>query len=66
MVNSMEAHRQVYQTKCYSFQKPSFFLRVVGEIAGTGLLFTEGKEHNRQRKMIMGEDILRGLSSPVT
>lgn len=54
LVNSLKAHREVFQTKCYSFVKPEFFRRIVGEIAGTGILLLEGDEHKRQRKLLIG------------
>lgn len=53
LVNGVEAHREVLQTHCYDFKKPASFERLVGDIAGAGLLFTEGEEHRKQRKMIM-------------
>jgi hypothetical protein len=52
VVNSIPAHREVLQTKCYSFVKPAFHERVVGEIAGKGILFTEGDEHKKQRRLL--------------
>ncbi|KAH7110702.1 cytochrome P450 3A5 [Dactylonectria macrodidyma] len=53
MVNNAHAHKAVLQTKCYSFVKPPFWERIVGEIAGKGILFTEGQEHRRQRKLLI-------------
>ncbi|OQV00112.1 hypothetical protein CLAIMM_05650 [Cladophialophora immunda] len=53
MVNSARAYKAVLQTKCYSFVKPKYYERVVGEIAGHGILFTEGEEHKRQRKLLL-------------
>ncbi|KAH8847789.1 hypothetical protein MCOR27_001908 [Pyricularia oryzae] len=53
LINGIEANREVFATHCYAFTKPSLFLRFVGDIAGTGLLFTEGDEHKRHRKMIL-------------
>ncbi|KAI1839710.1 hypothetical protein JX266_014078 [Neoarthrinium moseri] len=52
LVNTVEAHRQVLQTCGYDFQKPGFFARLVGEIAGTGLLFAEADDHKRQRRFV--------------
>ncbi|KAI1856084.1 uncharacterized protein JN550_013906 [Neoarthrinium moseri] len=52
LVNTIEAHRQVLQTCCYDFQKPGFFARLVGEIAGAGLLFAEADDHKRQRRFV--------------
>ncbi|KAI0459940.1 cytochrome P450 3A5 [Xylaria acuta] len=54
IVNSLAAHKAVLQTHVYDFVKPPFFARLVGEIAGTGLLFAEGEDHRRQRKLLTG------------
>jgi hypothetical protein len=55
LVNNLQAHREVLQTKCYEFEKPEFFCRVVGELVGVGLLLPRGKStkcgrslHHRQ------------------
>ncbi|KAI1370556.1 cytochrome P450 [Hypoxylon crocopeplum] len=53
LINTVEAHKQILQTKCYDFVKPKFLERLLGEIVGTGLLFAESHEHKRQRKMIL-------------
>ncbi|KAK3389339.1 cytochrome P450 3A5 [Podospora didyma] len=52
LVNTPEAHKEVLQTYCYSFQKPELFSRYIGEIVGRGLLFVEGNEHKRQRRIL--------------
>ncbi|KAK9783654.1 putative Cytochrome P450 3A5 [Seiridium cardinale] len=52
LINNVEAHKQVLQTNCYSFKKPSLFARLVKDISGKGLLFSEGFEHKHQRKLI--------------
>ena len=44
-MNNLQAHREVLQIKCYEFEKPEFFGRVVGELVGVGLLLTEGRKH---------------------
>lgn len=54
MVNSPQSHKEVLQTQCYSFKKPAFYERVVGEIAGSGILFAEGEEHKRIRRLLTG------------
>jgi hypothetical protein len=54
LVNSLRAHQEVLSTKCYSFVKPPFFARIVGEVTGMGLVFAEGEEHRKQRKMLNG------------
>jgi cytochrome P450 len=55
LVNSLEAHREVIQTKSYSFNKPKFFEKLVGEFAGKGVLFSEGAEHKLQRRFLAGK-----------
>lgn len=54
LVNSLRAHQEVLSTKCYSFVKPPFFARIVGEVTGMGLVFAEGDEHKKQRKLLNG------------
>lgn len=54
LVNSLRAHQEVLSKKCYSFVKPPFFARIVGEVTGMGLVFAEGEDHKRQRKMLNG------------
>jgi cytochrome P450 len=54
LINSLGAFKEVLQTKCYSFVKPDFFARLIGEIAGKGLLLAEGDEHRKQRKLLAG------------
>jgi hypothetical protein len=54
MLNSPQAHKEVLQTQCYSFVKPSFHSRIVGDIAGKGLLFAEGDVHKTQRRLLVG------------
>ncbi|KAI8952274.1 cytochrome P450 3A5 [Xylaria longipes] len=54
IINSLAAHKAVLQTHAYDFVKPPFFARLVGEIAGTGLLFAEGDDHRHQRKLLVG------------
>jgi len=55
LVNSLKAHQEVLSTQCYSFVKPPFFARIVGEVTGMGLVFAEGEAHKKQRKMLNGK-----------
>ena len=55
LVNSLEAHREVMQTKADSFVKPKFFERLLGEFAGRGVLFSVGAEHRLQRRFLAGK-----------
>lgn len=58
LVNSLRAHQEVLSTKCYSFVKPPFFARIVGEVTGMGLVFAEGEEHRKQRKLLNGTNFV--------
>lgn len=51
-MNTPEAHKEVLQTNCYSFVKPSQLYRLVGDLTGLGLLFSEGDVHKRQRRVL--------------
>lgn len=61
---SLRAIKEVLQTNCYSFIKPPFWWRVVGEIAGKGILFLEGEEHKKQRKLLAGITLKLCLCPP--
>lgn len=61
MVNNAQAQKAVLQTNCYSFIKPPYWERVVGEISGKGILFTEGDEHRKQRKLLIGMGDLQSM-----
>ncbi|KAJ4250251.1 hypothetical protein NW762_012066 [Fusarium torreyae] len=52
VANSIEAHKQIQQTHCYSFVKPTRFRKVIQEFAGNGILLLEGSEHRAHRKML--------------
>ncbi|KAJ4270184.1 hypothetical protein NW762_001860 [Fusarium torreyae] len=51
-VNSIEAYKQVLQTKSTSFVKPAFAREFAHEIIGDGLPFVEGKLHKLRRAAI--------------
>ncbi len=63
MVNSLEAAREVLQTKAYSFVKPSFFVKLVGEIVGIGILFSVGDQHRQLRRITAGASVILEKSS---
>ncbi|RFU78446.1 cytochrome p450 [Trichoderma arundinaceum] len=54
LVNNLEAAREVLQTHAYSFVKPSFFLKLVGEMMGIGILFSVGEQHKQMRRIMAG------------
>ncbi|KAI0854407.1 cytochrome P450 [Daldinia vernicosa] len=54
LVNSLAAHKAILQIHVYDFVKPPFFARLVGEITGVGLLFSEGEAHKRERRLLAG------------
>ncbi|KAF4965998.1 hypothetical protein FSARC_6274 [Fusarium sarcochroum] len=49
---NIEAPKQIQQTHCYSFVKPTRFRKVIQEFAGNGTLVLEGSEHRAHRKML--------------
>ncbi|KAF9773160.1 hypothetical protein IL306_009066 [Fusarium sp. DS 682] len=51
-VNSIEAYKQVLQTKSSYFEKPAFARQFAHEIIGDGLPFVEGKLHKLRRAAI--------------
>lgn len=59
--NNLNAHKEVLQNQCYSFHKPDFFLRMVKEIAGHGLVLMDGDEHKLHRKMVNGSFSLKNI-----
>jgi cytochrome P450 len=50
---SPKALAEVLVTKNYTFIKPSFFRHNLGRLLGNGILFAEGDDHKRQRRMLM-------------
>lgn len=60
LVNSLEAAREVLQTHGGSFVKPAFFEKLVGEMMGTGVLFSVGEQHRQLRRIMAGELSLLG------
>ncbi|KAL6892471.1 cytochrome P450 [Trichoderma longibrachiatum] len=54
LVNSLEAAREVLQTHGGSFVKPAFFEKLVGEMMGTGVLFSVGEQHRQLRRIMAG------------
>jgi cytochrome P450 len=54
ILNSSQAHREALQTNCYAFVKPGFLKRVIGDMAGHGIMFTEGDAHRRGRRLLTG------------
>jgi len=54
LVTSLAAHKEILQAKCYSFAKPAFFRRLIADIVGLGIVFSEGEDHKNQRKAFRG------------
>ncbi|RYO78864.1 hypothetical protein DL766_010305 [Monosporascus sp. MC13-8B] len=52
--NSLNSHKELLQTKCYSFRKPDWWLHTVGEMTGRGILSMEGEEHHAARRSLAG------------
>jgi hypothetical protein len=60
LVTSLAAHKEILQTKCYSFIKPPFLKRLIVDIVGLGLMFAEGEDHKNQRKAFRGMSTIFG------
>ncbi|KAI0191357.1 cytochrome P450 [Astrocystis sublimbata] len=54
VANSLQSHKDLLQTHCYSFKKPDGLRRILKEIAGDGIFMLEGERHKSQRKIISG------------
>lgn len=59
--NSLAAHKNVLYDNCYTFAKPQWFLRIVKEVAGHGLILMEGAEHRAHRKMLTNSFSLKSI-----
>jgi cytochrome P450 len=60
MINDLAAYREIEFAKCYSFGKPDFFKRMIGEVVGNGMFFADGDVHKSQRKTFNGMRRTRG------
>ncbi|KAI1206182.1 cytochrome P450 [Annulohypoxylon truncatum] len=58
---NLNAHREVLQFQCYSLEKPNWFLRIVKEVGGHGLILMERDEHKAHRKMLGGSFSLKNI-----
>jgi len=65
LVTSLAAVREILQDKCYSFQKPAFFIRLIINITGYGLVLAEGEHHKKQRKALNGRVMIQSDSAVV-
>ncbi|KAM7205465.1 putative cytochrome p450 protein [Naviculisporaceae sp. PSN 640] len=54
LVTSLAAQKEILHEKCDSFQKPDWWVRLVVDIVGYGLVLAEGEEHKRQRRVLNG------------
>ncbi|ETS86108.1 hypothetical protein PFICI_04133 [Pestalotiopsis fici W106-1] len=50
--NSPNAHKDIFQTHCYTFRKPDRWLRMTRDFIGEGIATLEGEEHRASRKML--------------
>jgi cytochrome P450 len=53
LLTSPKALAEVLVQKNYEFIKPKFFSQNLGRLLGLGILFAEGDEHKRQRKLLL-------------
>lgn len=54
LVTGLDAFREVLSVKTYSFVKPAVFTKLLKPLIGNGLLFSEGEEHKKQRRLMAG------------
>ncbi|KAK2599797.1 hypothetical protein N8I77_011521 [Diaporthe amygdali] len=59
--NSLAAFKNVLHDNCYEFVKPQWFIQVVKEAAGHGLILMEGKEHRAHRRMLTNSFSLKSI-----
>lgn len=59
--NSLAANKNVLHDNCYTFVKPPWFLRIVKEVAGHGLILMEGAEHRAHRRMLTNSFSLKSI-----
>jgi len=52
LLTSPKALAEVLVHKNYEFIKPKMFSQGLGRLLGLGILFAEGDEHKRQRKLL--------------
>ena len=55
LVTSLDVLEKVMVKNAYAFVKPGYYWRIIGSIAGKGLLFSEGEEHKAVRRFMNGE-----------
>ncbi|KAI8167143.1 hypothetical protein K4K49_008044 [Colletotrichum sp. SAR 10_70] len=60
LVTSLDAFKEIYLPKSYTYIKPEFSKRLMAPVLGYGLIFQEGDEARTQRKLISA---LFGLTS---
>ncbi|TKW48220.1 Cytochrome P450 72A13, partial [Colletotrichum tanaceti] len=65
LINSLEAYREIFQTKSYSFVKARFNTRVIVQITGTGMAFAEGEAHKSQRKLLAPQFALSNVKRAI-
>ncbi|KAK1960921.1 cytochrome P450 [Colletotrichum sublineola] len=65
LINSLEAYKEIFQTKSYSFVKAQFNTRVIVQVTGTGMAFAEGDEHKSQRKLLSPQFALSNVKRAI-
>jgi cytochrome P450 len=58
LINDLRVYKDVLHTQCYSFVRTTGFRRLIMDIIGIGLVFAEGEEHKRQRRVLGGRSCL--------
>ncbi|TIC97250.1 Cytochrome P450 72A13 [Colletotrichum higginsianum] len=65
LINSLEAYKEIFQTKSYSFVKAQFNTRVIVQVTGTGMAFAEGEAHKSQRKLLAPQFALSNVKRAI-
>ncbi|KAK1996776.1 cytochrome P450 [Colletotrichum falcatum] len=65
LINSLEAYKEIFQTKSYSFVKAQFNTRVIVQVTGTGMAFAEGDAHKSQRKLLSPQFALSNVKRAI-
>ncbi|KAI1338823.1 cytochrome P450 [Xylariaceae sp. FL0016] len=61
VANSLTVHKEILHNQCYSLSKSQWFLRIVKEVAGHGLILMEGDEHKAHRRMLNAPFSLKNI-----
>jgi cytochrome P450 len=55
LVTGLDVFREILSSNSYSFIKPAVYEKLIRPIVGKGLVFAEGDEHKKQRRLMAGK-----------